>query len=225
MAREIRFELGEECLYDDDVLQSVYPGNLARSFGYWIHLVPWRKPSNVLMLGYGMGTLSRLLRDTWGPEVRIVGVDRDTLCVKESQDIVINEDALQFVARQENPGQYDLVIVDLAEGEIPPAFVRSEAFVQHVARVTSEFVAVNVIGGWGEEDPFAKVMDLVVTKIIGESKLGNHVYFYRKRYDSAANVQRAEEWERPVDLVRYDRMIYSSPHQRADQQCAPVRGS
>ncbi|MDO8598716.1 MAG: hypothetical protein Q7S02_01255, partial [bacterium] len=66
MAREIRMELTEQCVYDDGVLQSMYPGVVAEKHGYWAHLVPWYRARSVLVLGYGAGTAAACIRKTWG---------------------------------------------------------------------------------------------------------------------------------------------------------------
>lgn len=185
--REIRMELTEQCVYDDGVLQSMYPGNVAEQHGYWAHLVPWYRPKNVLMLGYGAGTAAACIRRTWGDGVQILGVDTQVPPFK-TQDTVVHEDAalalftrdIRFFAEV----LYDYIVIDLYDGDCLALCVTERAFVMHLHDIASDLVVVNVIGGWKGEDPYAKVFDLIVTKIVAGG-VGNYIYCYRKHERSS----------------------------------------
>jgi spermidine synthase len=75
VARIIRQE-GRRALAVDGVVQSIEVVPDEPTPGYWPEMLPARPPASALLLGYGGGTVARLLLDAY-PEIAIVAVDDD----------------------------------------------------------------------------------------------------------------------------------------------------
>ena len=95
-----------------------------------------------LILGYGGGTVAKLVRKNW-PKAKIIGVDIDTVIVELGRkylglgkDIKVEiSDAKNFVSSL-NPirDRYDLVIVDLYNGDKYPKKFESETFLKRIRK-------------------------------------------------------------------------------------------
>jgi spermidine synthase len=106
---------------------------------------------NVSILGLGGGTAAKLVRKFW-PEAKITGVDIDPVMVelgrkyleldKFGADVII-EDAAQYIKYNMRNTKYDLIVVDLYNGDQFPKKFESEDYI-HLVRhgLTSKGVAI-----------------------------------------------------------------------------------
>jgi hypothetical protein len=117
---------------------SADPPTTYLTFAYWIYMVPQYKPKDVLILGYGGGTVAGLIRLLYG-DVPITGVDIKDYGDKYGVDF-IKADAREFI---KTCRQFDTVIVDLFSTDIscnPCDFVASEEFVLDLERVANYLI-------------------------------------------------------------------------------------
>ena len=124
-----------------DPIQSMsYPQEL---FGYTAHAlcVPPFPPADVLMIGYGQGTIAELIKLIWGTQVEIMGVDLVRAETNGYNDFW-EGDASKFVNKYCTK-RYDFVVVDLYNGKYIPTFVFSEQFVEGLARIARKLLAIN----------------------------------------------------------------------------------
>lgn len=127
---------GRPALLVDGVVQSVAPETA--SGGYWQAMIPDHAPRAALLLGYGGGTLARLLVERW-PSVHVVGVDSDPRVLSLGRcafgplpsgiDLVL-ADALTFV--RGCAGAFDFVAVDLFQGDRVPRGTYGRPFLRGV---------------------------------------------------------------------------------------------
>ena len=98
--------------------------------------------NNCLILGFGGGTVAKLIRKQW-PNAKIAGVDIDPVIVElgkkylgldETEVIIKITDAANLPNFPNHPNQkYDLVIVDLYNGDKFPAKFATENYI-HLVR-------------------------------------------------------------------------------------------
>ncbi len=121
---------------------SAYPPTTYLTFAYWIFCVPQYKPTSVLILGYGAGTIAGLIKLLYG-NVQITGVD--SLPMEDRYGCtLIQADAEEYV---KTCGEFDTVIVDLfdMEGEFKAApFVEQESFVSDLERIAN-YLIINTL--------------------------------------------------------------------------------
>jgi spermidine synthase len=134
----IGMDRGRRALLVDGVVQSVAPE--AALGGYWEAMLPDHAPGLALLLGYGGGTLARLLTARW-PAVRVVGVDNDPRVLTAGRDAfgplpcsiaLVLADALTFLAGC--AAGFDFVAVDLFQGERVPRGAYGRPFLRGVRR-------------------------------------------------------------------------------------------
>jgi spermidine synthase len=127
---------GRPALLVDGVVQSVAPE--AAAGGYWEAMLPEHAPRSALLLGYGGGTLARLLAERW-PSVRIVGVDNDPPVLALGRHAfgplpcnieLVLADALTFVLGC--TARFDYVAIDLFRGERVPRGAYGRPFLRGV---------------------------------------------------------------------------------------------
>lgn len=108
-----------------------------------------RKAERILVLGVGGGTVIHLLRSHY-PGAEIVGVDIDQTMIdigKRYFDLETIENA-SFVCRDaelfvvNEPGRFDLIIVDLFIGTHVPELVRKESFLKNLKKVLTKDGAI-----------------------------------------------------------------------------------
>lgn len=113
---------------------SACPPQTFLTFEYWIYMVPQYKPTSVLMLGYGAGTVAGLIRLIWG-DVPITAVDIEPPVDGDRYGVTfVQEDAKTFVTHCEN---FDAVLVDVFDNETVKncEFVTDPDFVENLERI------------------------------------------------------------------------------------------
>ncbi len=138
---EVRLEYGKKVL---NTLNSNYSfGSLARVFQLALRQMPPPPPlltqSEVLMLGFGAGTLVQLLRGCYHFKGKITGVDHDRALLNfarrhfpdsfEGSELVI-EDARTFLTHNRN--SFDLIFIDLFIDNEVADFATSSSFLRAV---------------------------------------------------------------------------------------------
>jgi spermidine synthase len=91
---------------------------------------------DVLILGLGGGTVAKLIHKNW-PETKITGVDIDPVIVelgKKYLDLDDNIDIKIQDAYKPIPGKFDLVIVDLYQGDEFPKKFEDEKFLKSLTK-------------------------------------------------------------------------------------------
>lgn len=127
---------GRPALLVGGVVQSVAPQ--AAGDGYWAQMVPAHQPRRALLLGFGAGTVPRLLVERFGPTA-IVGVDDDPRAVAIGREAfgplpdgvqLVLVDALRFI--EGCTGAFDYVAVDLFHAGEPPRGMFGRPFLRGV---------------------------------------------------------------------------------------------
>jgi len=100
--------------------------------------------NNCLILGLGGGTLAKLIKKNW-PEAKITGVDIDPIMIELGKKYLdLNSDGVKIiVADASNPSnfsnqKYDLVIVDLYQGDKFPKEFATENYIHLVRTILSK---------------------------------------------------------------------------------------
>lgn len=119
-------------------IYSVYPPTTYLTFASWIYMVPPFKPKSVLMLGYAGGTVAGLIQQLYGKDVPITAVDTEIIDNRYGVELV-KADARDFVKFAK---PYECVIMDIFNGQDTPDFVTDPIFVEHVARITGDFLVL-----------------------------------------------------------------------------------
>ncbi len=107
-------------MFVDGVVQSVDPDDAAS--GYWEAMIPEQRPSSALLLGFGGGTVARLLHRRFGP-LPITGIDESSAMLEMAiggfgdplPDLsLVQADAVGFVHQAGD--RYGFIAVDLYHG-------------------------------------------------------------------------------------------------------------
>jgi spermidine synthase len=128
---------GQRVLLVDGVVQSV---DGLPSDGYWLELLPDKRPKRSLILGLGAATIANLLHARFG-EVRGVAVDDDPRVIELAREplarfpelAVVESDALDFVARCGD--SFDYVCVDLYRGAEMDICMLQRPFLRALRRI------------------------------------------------------------------------------------------
>jgi len=135
---------------------------------------------NCLILGLGGGTVAKLIRKIY-PDIKITGVDIDTIIVelgekyleldKKQVEIKI-ADAYDYISQisKSNLHYYDLVIIDLYNGDKYPEKFETENYIQLVRTVlSSNGMAVFNRLYYGDKRPetvkFGKRLEKIFSKV------------------------------------------------------------
>lgn len=158
------------------IVETIWKGTLSK--------VKNVSPKNCLVLGYGGGTVARLISRRW-PYTKITGVDNDPEIVDLGQkylesfkktDVYI-KDAGEFL--KVNRDKYDLIIVDLYKGANLPSKFKTEAFYQLTAKRLSKG-GVAVFNSLSlrkmSEENIGPVLERVFAKIIIFRPIVNLMY-------------------------------------------------
>lgn len=128
------------------IIHGIKPAESWAGYLYWLFQVPPFKPKNMLMLGYGLGTIAELTRKIWGNDVSCLGIDLESLETYE-QDTVIIKDAFEWIKKYELQ-IHDYIVVDLFEGRNVKQEVFSDEFLSNLKRIltTDGLVSIHFIG-------------------------------------------------------------------------------
>lgn len=158
---------------------SAYPPQTFLTFEYWIYMVPQYKPKNILMLGYGEGTVAGLIRLIWGG-VPITAVD-----IVEPQENTygvefIRADAWEFVKTCK---EYDAVLVDLFDNDTGSncEFVTDPEFIAHLSRI-GNYLIINALGL--DMSPYKSLRKIGINKASESAVL---IYYYETK-DKIPNI-------------------------------------
>ena len=125
-------------------IYSVDPPTTYLTFAYWIYMVPQYKPENILILGFGEGTVAGLIRLLYG-DVPITAVDITPPKENKYNVNFIQADANEFV---KTCGNYDAVLIDIfnqIDTHSPCSFVSSEEFVLNIKRIAN-YITLQSVG-------------------------------------------------------------------------------
>jgi len=99
---------------------------------------------NILILGFGGGSVATILRDELKIDAPITGVEQDYTVIQIAREFfdidrlhtlnLVAEDAMHFMQHCGN--SYDLIAIDLYQDVSVPAEFESDEFLQHVFRCT-----------------------------------------------------------------------------------------
>ena len=103
-----------------------------------------RKPDQVLILGFGAGSIASIIRREMQLEASITGVDGDALMLQIARDRfgmgclpnlrLVEMDALEFISKE--TCRYDLILVDLFRELDLATGIENEDFIRLLARIT-----------------------------------------------------------------------------------------
>lgn len=103
------------------------------------------KPKKILLLGFGAGSVFQLVRETFGREPEIVGVERDPIMLQIYRDYFLHSDANLTLIQadvqtyiQESTEKFDLILIDVFVGEHVPNTLFQESFVQFARNALSQ---------------------------------------------------------------------------------------
>ena len=129
-------------------------------------MVPQYRPENVLILGYGEGTVAELVHMLYG-DIPITGVDIDPYPNS------IRADAREFV---KNSGRYDAVVIDLFKDGKMCDFVCTKEFAEDVKKI-SNYIIINTIHA---PDMYAWE-SLKYVGVNKPNKCSNLIFYYRTK--------------------------------------------
>ena len=122
------------------------------------------KVKNVLILGLGGGTIAELIGKKW-PEAEITGVDIDPVMIElgkkylrlgQTEVEIKIGDAYDYITQKSKLKTYDLVIIDLYNGDEYPKKFETENYIQLIRKVLpSDGVAVFNRLYYGDKRPQA----------------------------------------------------------------------
>lgn len=107
------------------------------------------KPKNVLILGFGAGSVAKVIKKKWSKS-KITGVEIDPVVIKIAKEHfkvneipnleVINQDAKKFI--KETKIKFDLILVDCYQGYKIPLVFEDKRFLTSLKK-TGEIVLIN----------------------------------------------------------------------------------
>lgn len=108
--------------------------------------LPGMAVKNVLILGFGGGSVATILRDELKMDAPITGVEQDYAIVQIAREFfdidrlhtlnLIADDAMNYIRHCE--AQYDLIAIDLYHDVSVPEQFESDEFLHHVSRCTMQ---------------------------------------------------------------------------------------
>lgn len=134
---------------EDHTLYGVNPPETLFNYTYWSHMVPPYKPESVLILGYGVGTVAKLIRKIWGDDVKITGVDVKAydVGILDQNTFLVKFDALKYVemcALGDIKNRFDYVVVDVWDGHDVPEWIFHKVFPKMLAQIVTGRLCLNV---------------------------------------------------------------------------------
>lgn len=176
----ILLESGEELLSKGKVLQSVNPPQSFFGYTVFSYMIPPFKPSKMLVLGYGDGTVSELTKMIWGKDISVVGVDLELPETPERcSDGFVMGDALGYVNNCTE--MFDFIVVDLYNAKTIPEFVFSKTFVEALNRISRLRVCINLTSDYFNKKGILEEWDKYFKFEIAKPIFDNLVVFFKKR--------------------------------------------
>lgn len=165
---------GEKIHTQDGYIQSVEPAETLFGYTCFSAMIPPMKPENMLILGYGNGTVSELTKKIWG-DVKVTGIDLNAPLKVSGKDIVIEMDAQEFV--KDCQSQYDYIVIDLYNGKEVCEFIFNEEFVRKLREICSLRLSINLFEYHITKDiHYWEMFKHEISKTIGR----NRVSFFKK---------------------------------------------
>lgn len=139
---ELRKGKGGYMLIVDGFLQSG-PGMEAIWNETFEKLLPDIKILNVLILGFGTGSVINPIRDRW-PQSLISGIEIDPAIIQIAEEYfpdntkrvsITNADAIDFVSKMEKKITYDLIVVDCYIGGKQPENTKTLKFLVNLRQI------------------------------------------------------------------------------------------
>lgn len=100
---------------------------------------------NVLVLGFGAGSVASILTEEYGMRCKITGIEKDEVVIDLAKRYfnidrfknleLIHESAYTYVQRTDN--KFDLIIMDVFVDETVPKMFHEETFLKHLDRLLS----------------------------------------------------------------------------------------
>lgn len=155
---KVREHSGVQYYIEDGAVQSVVPETAHFGFSYWALMIPPFKPEDMLQLGCGAHTISKLINKVWG--------DTDLTCDE-------GRDAFQFAKELRGDSRiFDYIIVDVYNGGTPHPNVFEDDFVDDIAALSRGLVAINAsetnAGKWQR---YLRSFDNVLEKRLNNNKV------------------------------------------------------
>lgn len=137
-------ETGETIYQNGGAMTSVYPAESFFGYTYWSLMIPPFKPKNMLVLGYGQGTVVALTEKIWGNNLEVTNVDilqPDDLRVKNFLQMTAYDFVMQHA---QNYDPFDYIVIDLYNGtEMSPTIYNPE-FIEKIAQICSGRISINI---------------------------------------------------------------------------------
>lgn len=136
-------------VYDMKGIASLSPSEHLFGYTYFSHMIPPYKPESTLILGYGQGTCSELMRKVWG-QMKVCGVDEVKSDWGYVEDKMVVGDAYKFVKECSNSflkRRFDYILIDLFKGGKVPEFVFSPDFsvmLKEILKTNLSLISINV---------------------------------------------------------------------------------
>lgn len=135
---------GERINIQDGFIQSINPPETLFGFTYWSYMIPPEEPKSTLILGYGNGTISALIKRIW-PYAKVTGIDirecKDRNLYTADDNVKIM-DAWRFLNQCHNV--FDYVVIDLYNGNELCDFVSDPIFIKRLKDVCEKRIAINL---------------------------------------------------------------------------------
>lgn len=123
----------------EDVLYGIDPAETLFGFTCFSNMIPPFSPESTLILGYGYGTVAKLINKIWGNDLKIVGVDKEIYAHGKHE--FINIDAFKFIKYCD---KFDYIVIDLWDEKKVPDFVYTEEFAERISAICNKMMCINI---------------------------------------------------------------------------------
>lgn len=144
---------GVKYLWDGKALKGINPPESMFGYIYFAHAIPPFKPDHTLMLGYGSGVVSSLMRKIWGA-VKVTGIDlspqadyaltEHKIKAMDAKDYLWDITTAKFMGDWFKP-KFDYVCIDLWNESKVPDFVFETEFVVRLREVATKLISINML--------------------------------------------------------------------------------
>ena len=176
----INLDTGETLTLDLNYIQSIEPSETLFGYTYWSYMIPPEQPKDILILGYGNGTIANLIYKIC---VRYKFLGCLGIDIREPKNKYLGHDFIQRDAKdfiKTCDKRFDYVVIDLYNGNEICDFVFDEDFVKGISKVCSKRISINLF-----KEDFGKeiIYDRYFKKEIEKPILNNKVIFFRNKED------------------------------------------